>query len=224
MRRMVFGLLLSCVCLGALAVTSSAPEGVSLEGRWKANVALSDDGEALLAKRMEEMRKDQRRFEERRRKQMENDPFAWEPEFTPPADTPQYRARMEERDRSIRQTMGMTNFLNITQGERGTKLVLVSDFDTRRLEAGSRSQVSLPQGQLADLRPGWERDVFIIERRSRSGPSITERYRLLKKTDQLEVLTQIKGSSMLSGMKLRRVFDRAAGEPPPRDPAAGPVR
>jgi hypothetical protein len=212
-----------CASLHAVAASSSAPEGVTLEGRWKANTTLSDDGEALLAKRMAEMRKDQRRYEERRRKQMENDPFAWEPEFTPPADTPQFRARMEERDRSIRQTLGMTNFLAITQGEGGTKLTVVSDFETRRLEAGSRSQVSLPQGQLADLRPGWERDVFVIERRSRDGPSITERYRLLK-TDQLEVLTQIKGRSMLSGMKLRRVFDRAAGEPPPRDPAAGPVR
>jgi hypothetical protein len=223
MRRVLFGLLISCVCLPVLAATATAPEGVTLEGRWKANTTLSDDGEALLAKRMEEVRKDQRRYEERRRKQMENDPFAWEPEFTPPADTPQFRARMEERDRSIRQTMGMTNLLSITQAERGAKLTLVSDFETRRLEAGSRSQVSLPQGQLADLRPGWERDVFVIERRSREGPSITERYRLLT-TDQLEVLTQIKGRSMLSGMKLRRVFDRAAGEPPPRDPAAGPVR
>lgn len=224
MRRVLFGVMLSCVAAATFAATSAAPEGVTLDGRWQANASLSDDGEALLAKRMEEMRKDARRYEERRRKQMENDPFAWEPEFTPPADTPQFRARMEERDRSIRQTMGMTNFLVITQGERGAKLTLVSDFDTRRLEAGSRSQVSLPQGQLADLRPGWERDVFVIERRSREGPSITERYRLLKKTDQLEVITQIKGRSMLSGMKLRRVFDRAAGEPPPRDPAAGPVR
>lgn len=223
MRRVLFGLVLACVSSLACAATAVAPEGVTLEGRWKANTTLSDDGEAWLAKRMEEMREDQRRFEERRRKQLENDPFAWEPEFTPPADTPQFRARMEERDRSIRQSMGMTNFLSIAQGERGSKLTLVSDFETRRLEAGARSQISMPQGQLADLRSGWERDVFVIERRSRDGPSITERYRVLK-TDQLEVLTQIKGRSMLSGLKLRRVFDRSAGEPPPRDPAAGPVR
>lgn len=224
MRRVWFGLLISFLCTAAFALTNVAPEGVTLEGRWKANTALSDDGEAQLAKRMEEMRKDQRRFEERRRKQMENDPFAWEPEFTPPADTPQFRARMEERDRSIRQMMGMTNALTITQAERGTKVTLLSDFGTRRLEAGSRSQVSMPQGQLADLQSGWERDAFVIERRSRGGPSITERYRLLKKTDQLEVLTQIKGSTMLSGMKLRRVFDRAVGEPAPMNPASGPVR
>jgi hypothetical protein len=223
MRSVVLGLLMLFASLPLQARDAVAPKDVTLGGRWVVNAAASDDGEALLAKRMEEIAKEQRRFEERHRRRMDNDPFAWEPEFTPPADTPQFRARMEERDRGIRQTLGMTKFLNIKQGERGTKLEVVSEFDTRRLDSGSRSQVSLPQGQLADLRAGWDRDAFVIERHSRDGPRISERYRWLKKTDQLEVLTQIKGDSMLSGMKLRRVFDRAP-EPVARDPALGPVR
>jgi len=208
----------------AHALQGAAPGDVTLTGYWTVNSAQSDDGESLLAKRMEEIAKEQRRFEERRRRRMDNDPFAWEPEFTPPADTPQFRARMEERDRTIRQTLGMTTFLDIKQGERGVKVAIVSEFDTRRLDSGSKSQVSLPQGQLADLHAGWERDTFVIERNSRDGPRISEKYRWLRKTDQLEVLTQVKGDSMLSGMKLRRVFDRAANKPAARDPAAGPVR
>ena len=227
MNQMMRSMVTLCVLLvaaSAHALTAAAPAGISLEGRWTVNAAASDDAEALLAKRMEEIQKEQRRFEERHRRRMADDPFAWEPEFTPPADTPQFRTRMEERDRAIRQMLGMTKFANIKQSEGGGKVEIVSEFETRRLTAGGRSQVSLPQGQLADLRPGWERDVFVIDRSSRDGPRIIERYKLLKKTNQLEVLTQIKGDSMLDGMRLRRVFDRAAAEPPPVTPAAGPVR
>jgi hypothetical protein len=224
MQRVLLALLLWGMSALALALNTVAPTDVTLEGRWSINAAQSDDAEALLAKRMEEIQKEQRRFEERHRRRMQDDPFAWEPEFTPPADTPQFRTRMEERDRAIRQMLNMTKFVNIKQSEGGGKVEIVSEFETRRLTAGGRSQVSLPQGQLADLRPGWERDVFVIDRSSRDGPRIIERYKLLKKTNQLEVLTQIKGDSMLDGMKLRRVFDRAAGEPPPMNPQAGPVR
>jgi hypothetical protein len=224
MRRTFVGLLAMLVCGCAVALKDSVPADASLEGRWTVNTSLSDDGEALLARRMEEEMKDQRRYEERRRRRMENDPFAWEPEFTPPENTPQYRARMEERDRSVRRMFGMTKFLNIKQDLQGAKVEIVSEFETRRFDAGSRSQVSLPQGQLADQRSGWEGEWFAIERNSRDGPMISEKYRRLKKTDQLEVLVAIKGRTMFAGMKLRRVFDRAVGEPAPRSPAAGPVR
>jgi hypothetical protein len=224
MRRAILGLLLLSTAVSVLALNTSAPADVSIEGQWTVNVAASDDGERLLQERMEEVRKEQRRFEEKRRRQMEDDPFAWEPEFSPPEQSPQFKARMEERDRSTRQMLGMTKFLNIKQAERGSKVELVSEFDTRRLTAGSRSQVSLPQGQLADLKTGWEGEWFVVERISRDGPRITERYRRLKKTDQLEALTTIRGDSMLAGMKLRRVFDRAVGEAPVANPSAGPVR
>ena len=223
MRRTLLALCLLCTAISGYALESVAPGDVSVDGRWAVNLAASDDGEALLARRMEDEMKDQRRYEERRRKRMENDPFAWEPEFSPPERTPQYQLRMEERDRAVRQMLGMTKFLNIKQGERGAKVEIVSEFETRRLDAGSRSQVSLPQGQLADARSGWEGEWFVIERNSRDGPRISERYRRLKKTDQLEALIQIKGDSMLAGMKVRRVFDRAAASAP-MNPATGPVR
>ena len=223
MQRVLSAVLLWCAAAHALALNAVAPSDVTLDGRWSVNAAQSDDAEALLEKRMVEIRKEQQRFEERRRRRMEDDPFAWEPEFTPPENTPQFRIRMEERDRAIRQMLGVTKFLSIKQSNAGEKIEIVSEFDTRRLTTGGRSQVSLPQGQLADLRTGWERDVFVVERSSRDGPRIFERYRVLKKTNQLEVLTQIKGDSMLSGLKLRRVFDRAADEPAP-NPQSGPVR
>src|SRR5687768_2000056 len=91
MRRVLFGCMIWCTSLHVLALTAVAPSDVSLAGRWSVNVAQSDDGEALLAERMKEIAKEQRRLEERHRPRMEKDPFAGEPEFTPPHDTPQDR-------------------------------------------------------------------------------------------------------------------------------------
>jgi hypothetical protein len=225
MLRPLITLFLLSISFSACALKTTAPADMSLDGRWSLNQAASEDGEALLAKRMEEEMKDMRRREERRRRQMQNDPFAWEPEFGPLSRTPQNLAAQAERDRDLRQMLGMTKFLNIKQTDGGAKVSIQSEYETRRYDAGSRSQVSLPQGQLADSQSGWEREWFVIERRSRGGPRITEKYRLLKKTDQLELQTIIKGDSMLSGMNLRQVFDRVIGEPVAAGgPSAGPVR
>jgi hypothetical protein len=224
--RSLVVLALLVTSLPANALKNAAPAGVSLEGHWQVNTAQSDDGEAMLAQRREEQMKRMRKEEERHRRRMRNDPFAWEPEFTQPERTPQRIAAMEERERRTRQMLGMTKFLNIEQDERGTKLTITSEYETRRLEAGSRSQVSLPQGQLADSQTGWDGEWFVIDRDADDGPRITEKYRLLKKSDQLETLVTIRGESMLAGMKLRRVFDRAPAEARASTSAeiVGPVR
>ena len=224
MRYSLAFLLMTLATSPALALKTTAPAEASIDGRWTVNVQASEDGEALLAKRMQEIGREQRRLEERHRRRMQNDPFAWEPEFTPPADTPQFRARMEERDRSVRRMLGMTKFLDIKQSADGSKVDLQSEFETRRYNTGQRTQVSLPQGQLADSKSGWDGEWFVIERDANDGPRITEKFRRLKKTDQLEALVTIKGDSMLSGLKLRQIFDRSTEQPKPRDPNAGPIR
>ena len=98
-----------------------------------------------------------------------------------------------------------------------------SSIETRRFTAGSESQVSMPEGQLADLKAGWEGQWFVVQRRARGGPRVTEKFRLLK-TDQLEYQMAWSGDTELAGMKVNRIFDRAQGEPPVRDPDLGPVR
>lgn len=224
MQRLALCALLLLTSTAVLAWKNVAPADVTIEGRWVVNGSQSDDAEAWLAKRREEDMTRMRRFEAERKRRMESDPFAWEPEFTPPERTPQNRMMMEERERAVRQMMGATRFLNIKQTDNGARLELVSEFDTRRYDAGAETQVSLPQGQLADSTSGWDGEWFVIERSARQGPRITEKYRLLKKTDQLEAQITIKGNSMLSGLKLRRVFDRGEVDTTPIDPAAGPVR
>lgn len=224
--RPIFGLLLLIASVSAHALRDVAPEGVTVAGSWVVNAAESDDGEALLARRMEEMRQEQRRDAERHRRRMQNDPFAWEPEFAPPARTPQFIAAMEERERNRRRLLGLTKQLRIEHDTLGKKITIVTDFETRRYDAGERSQVSLPQGQLADSRSGWDGEWFVIERDARDGPRITEKFRVLKKTDQLEMQVSIRGDSILSGLKLRRVFGRATAEARLKssDEVMGPVR
>jgi hypothetical protein len=210
MRPLFLGFFMLFLAASAQALDSAARAGVDLQGRWVLNSQASDDAEAILARRMEEQRKRAQRIEEQRRRRMERDPYAWEPEFTPPERTPQNLAAMEERRRAVRQMLGMTKLLEIEQSAGGSKLTIRSDFDTRRFDAGSRSQVSLPAGPLADQRCGWAGEWFVIERSARQGPRITERYRRLAKTDQLELQVAIKGNTPLAGIKLRRIFDRAS--------------
>ncbi len=65
----------------------------------------------------------------------------------------------------------------------------------------------MPEGQLADSWVGWDGEWFIIERKVRSGPRALEKFRLTK-TGQLEYMMKWSGDSELSGIKVRRLYDR----------------
>jgi len=119
--------------------------------------------------------------------------------------------------------LGVTQQLDISQDERGTKVEIASDAGSRRFVAGTRSQVSMPEGELADSEVGWDGDWFVIDRRVKKGPRVVEKYRLVPKTGQLESIIAWSGETVLSGIKVRRIFDRVEGaRPPPADPALGP--
>ena len=118
--------------------------------------------------------------------------------------------------------LGISDTLQITQS--GATIDIVSQVDTRRFEAGSRSQVSMPSGELADSAVGWEGPWFVIERRAKRGPRVIEKYRWLKKTDQLESQLAWGGESPLAGITVHRIYDRMLTAPPPPDPDSGPVR
>lgn len=226
MLRLLLAVLLLHFSSSALAQRDAAPSGADLSGQWLVNTTQSDDAQALLERHRDKDRKRLEKLEEQRRRRMQDDPFAWEPEWVPPQRTPQHLAAMRERERKVHQMLGMTHRLEISQSAGGAQLTIGSDFETRRFQAGTRSQVSLPQGQLADSQSGWDGQWFVIDRNARNGPRIIERYRYLKKTDQLEMQVAIKGRSELSGMKLRRVFDRVspAAQAASPDPMMGPTR
>ena len=207
------------------AYKPNAPQGVDLTGYWKLNTALSDDAENALQRKLEEDRRDRERW---MRREGMADPLGIPPigEPAPNADSPKPNEQRSRRSRNrrlqqLRDMLLITDTLSIQQS--GANLQIQTDFDSRTFQAGTTSQVSMPQGELADSRVGWDGLWFVIDRRSR-GPRVLEKYRWIKKTDQLESLLVWSGDGPLEGIKIRRVFDRMESAPPPPDPDRGPVR
>lgn len=205
-------------------------QGVDLSGHWKLNAAASDDAEALMQKRIAEEAK---RRAERMKRDREEGAFWLPPDPPPepereagpdarpprPGDRPQRRSRRYD---GLRQMLGISNTLDITQS--GSRVDIVSQVDARRFEAGVESQVSMPGGELADSRVGWDGQWFVIQRKASHGPNVTEKYRLLKKTDQLESVIAWGGDSPLAGIKVHRLFDRGVADTTVPNPDEGPVK
>ena len=217
-------LLLAVPACAAYKVTSS--KGVDLSGRWQLNAALSDDAEALLQQRLERERKERAVWERRARDAgMLMPPPDQSAANAAPASPPRDRSRRSARERyldGLRQMLGISSTLEIKQS--GANLQIVSEVDSRRFEAGTRSQVSMPEGELADSEVGWDGDWFVIEREVKRGPRVVEKYRWLKKTDQLESLLAWKGEGPLAGIKVRRIYDRVIGAGVPPNADLGPVK
>jgi hypothetical protein len=224
---LVAGLLAGCSVSSAYEAQSS--RGVDFSGFWKINNALSDDAEAILQARIEKELKERERWA---RKARESSRLGLPPlgEELPPnaqdssgAPTPRrQRSARSRRDDDLRRMLGFTQSLDITQT--GSRLNIVTDMETRSFTAGSNSQVSTAEGELADSQVGWDGEWFISDRRVHRGARIVEKYRLLKKTGQLEYQINWGGDHMLSGIKIRRVFDRAEKDTTPPDPDVGPIR
>lgn len=230
MHRCLLALLLSAFCAPALAdYDAISSRGADLTGRWTLNAALSDDVEKMLAERLEKERRKyarwQREEELARPPGMPADHPAEMDDPPAAADASRPRQRrpwQKRRDESRRTLLAISPTLDIQQ--QGTTMEIVSAVESRRVQAGTHTQVSMPEGQLADSNVGWSGEWFVIERKVRGGPGVVEKYRLLTKTDQLEYTMAWSGDTELSGIKARRVFDRRAGNVVPPDPAKGPVR
>jgi hypothetical protein len=225
LRFLAFALA-SCAAFGAAALDAVSARGTDLSGSWSLNAALSDDAEHMLAERQREERERYMQWRKRQEK------------MYPPGASPidvygsgpgaqrepssARRASMKRRQENLHKMLAISDTLAIKQ--EGSTLDIVSAVESRRVVAGSRTQVSMPEGELADSRVGWDGQWFVIDRRVRGGPRVVERYRLAPKTGQLEYEMRWSGDTELDGMKIRRVFDRVTVTPLPADPAAGPIR
>jgi hypothetical protein len=132
------------------------------------------------------------------------------------------RRREERQFDQFKRMLNVSRRLRIARD--GTRIEIDSDVESRRLVAGSESLVSMPEGELAELRVGWDGEWLVIHRRARHGPNVQEKLRLLRKTDQLEYVMKWRGDTELAGITLRRVFDRVTGEEPVRSIEVGPIR
>lgn len=226
-RLLAFGLL-TCVALSASALDAVPKRPVDLSGNWNLNAALSDDAQHLLAERQREEREQYLKWR-RQRERM------YPPDALPPIDidasgparrnepNPSQRASIKRLQENLYRMLAVSDTLTIRQD--GSTVELVSAVESRRVVAGSRTQVSMPEGELADSNVGWDGQWFVIDRDVRSGPHVVEKFRLLPKTGQLEYEMKWSGDSELRGMKIHRVFDRSTqAPPPPPDPAAGPSK
>lgn len=125
-----------------------------------------------------------------------------------------------ERLEALRLLLGESPTLSIVQTT--TYVDLRTSHSARSLELGASSQVSLPTGELADQRVRWRRDRLLVERRVPRGPKLVESYRLLPKTDQLEVEIRRSASGGFPKIEWRRIFDRERSDGLAALPATGP--
>lgn len=220
MNRSLLALLLTLCCAPVFAALHAQSErGTDLSGEWVLNAALSEDPQKMLEDRLAKEREQMERMHHRE--------SSSHPPGDPPAidiNTPisrEPRPWQKRRHESLLQMLGITKTLRIEQS--GAAMTIVSDVDSRRLTAGSRSQVSLPVGQLADSNVGWDGEWFVIERSARKGPRGVEKFRLLK-SGQLEYTMAWSGDTELAGIKARRVFDRAPAPATAPNPNPGPAR
>jgi hypothetical protein len=225
-RLRLFALLLSsCAAFNAAALEAVPKRTVDLSGSWKLNAALSDDAEHMLEERQREERERYmrwRRDQERMYPPGAAPPIEVDGSAAPREPSPSRRASMKRRQEILYKMLAISDTLEIRQD--GATLDIVSAVESRRVVGGSSTQVSLPEGQLADSKVGWDGLVFVIDRRVRGGPRVVEKFRLVPKTGQLEYQMNWSGDSEIAGMKIKRVFDRVTQSPPPADPSAGPVR
>jgi hypothetical protein len=226
LRFLAFGLL-TCAAFSAAALDAVSKRNIDLSGTWKLNAALSDDAQHMLAERQREEREEYMKW----RRQQER---MYPPDAPPPIDidgpsparrnepSPSRRASIKRQQENLYKMLANSDTLTIRQD--GSTVELISAVESRRVVAGSRTQVSMPEGELADSKVGWDGQWLVIERNVRRGPNVVEKFRLLPKTGQLEYQMKWSGQSELRGMKIHRVFDRSTAAPPPPDPAAGPSR
>lgn len=223
----VGAVLLFCTVACVAAYHETSAPGMDLSGYWRLNPSLSDDPERMLQQRLDEERKEREKW---MRKQREHDPLGIPPlgdgpvppdaDAAPPPNRPQQRSR-NRRLEEMRRMLDISDTLSIRQ--QGNRVEISTEVDTNTYDAGTKSQVSMPQGELADQRVGWDGPWFIVNRRASKGPQMVYKYRLLK-SGQLETQLNWGGDSPLDGMKVHRIYDRTL-EPPPRpDPDRGPVR
>jgi len=180
----------------------------------------------MLAERQAEERE---RFDRMRRREEESRPRGMPPPIdvdAPPPEAgnrrPRQRPWQKQRDDNFRRMLGVSGTLEIKQPG-PTTFDFISAVESRRVEAGSHTQVSMPEGQLADSRVGWDGEWFVIERRVRSGPRALEKFRIAPKSSQLEYQMVWSGDTELAGMKVRRLYDRRTAPPPAANPDSGPL-
>jgi hypothetical protein len=93
-------------------------------------------------------------------------------------------------------------------------LTIATVDETNTCKPADPGKAALPGGELGPRRCGWQGDTWVTEIKDpASGETRTHRYELKKDGRQLVMISEIKGGKTpLSGLKLKRVYERALAD------------
>jgi hypothetical protein len=93
--------------------------------------------------------------------------------------------------------------------QRPDSLTIATVDETATCKPADPGKAPLPGGELGERRCGWQGDTWVMEVKDPDGVTRVNRYELKKGGRQLAMVSEIKGGkSPLSGLRVRRVYDR----------------
>ncbi|MGH8150960.1 MAG: hypothetical protein ACRETB_13440 [Steroidobacteraceae bacterium] len=199
-----------CSCAG-LRLSSEAPPGVNLSGKWKLDTRLSTDTRAALARIVPRRRAKQHPEEENvglgqmqggqpgrgpgrgSPDRQQGAPASGTGEFAMPVDTSLQRSLVSGGD-----------YLEIEQRPDG---IAISNGDTTHdYVADEKAVVSIPEG-VADRRSGWKGKEFRIVLRPELGPRATIRFRLDDSGKRLIETIEVASDGQVRRLEITRVYE-----------------
>jgi hypothetical protein len=186
----------SVACAG---LNSTAPADVDLGGTWTLNRDASDDQRAALGERKLHI--------ERREAPSESGSISG---GGPPGAGRMSDADLESMHEQMMQRLASAERIDIEQ--RTDAMTLKTDARTVSCGTTETTQVSTPDGGVADRQCGWDGNAFVIELKSPDGVTQRDSYTLTGDGKQLIVTTKLEsggGDAPAMSMVTRRVYDRA---------------
>jgi hypothetical protein len=181
---------------------STAPADVNLAGTWKLNHELSDAPPKVLKER-------RAGTSEGEGGTLSTSGGVGFPDAGGPSTQVAGRAAGGDREGKRGQMMHRLEIAEqIDIEQRNDAMTLTSDASTASCDTTETTQVSTPDGGVADRRCGWDGNAFVIELKSPHGFTQRDSYTLSDDGKQLIMTTELKGGPM-QAPTIKRVYDRA---------------
>ena len=88
-------------------------------------------------------------------------------------------------------------------------LTITTEDEASTCKPAEPGQAPLPGGELGDRKCGWQGGTWVTEVKAPNGVTRTNRYELKKGGRQLVMISEIEGGkTQLSGLRIKRVYDR----------------
>jgi hypothetical protein len=186
----------SVACAG---LKSTAPADVDLGGTWTFNHDASDEQRGVLGGGQLHM--------ERRDAPSGSGSISG---GSPPRAGRMSDGDLESMHEQMKQRLASAERIEIEQ--RADDMTLKTDAGAVTCDTTETTQVSTPEGGVADRQCGWDGNAFVVELKSPDGVTQRDSYTLADDGKQLIVTTKLDrggGDAPAMSMVTRRVYDRA---------------